>query len=151
MNVADFVGSCKTYQIHSNISHQERLHPTYSFAIHFKWVVDLVVILEGLAQKKYILLAWEDLSNQVKSQALYRKTTKGVCWFSCRGCYLRLWLCWKIIAHKGKLDAKEIKEFFLVEWILNLATCIEDGVQSRRQWQEWRWPFTTCQSFSKSL
>ncbi|GGV55628.1 hypothetical protein GCM10010495_82700 [Kitasatospora herbaricolor] len=43
-NMLSFVESCKICQSYSNIRHQNNLHPTYPLAIHFKWVVNLVIM-----------------------------------------------------------------------------------------------------------
>jgi hypothetical protein len=56
--------------MYSNICHRDGLHPTYQLAIHYKWVVDLVAMPMGLGQKKILVLARKDLSNQVEGRAL---------------------------------------------------------------------------------
>ena len=93
-DVAAFVGSCETCQIYSNIRHRDGLHPTYPLAIHYKWVVDLVAMPMGLGQKKYLVLAREDLSNQVEGRALRIKTTEAVCRFLLEVVICRS-VCWK--------------------------------------------------------
>ncbi|KAL3686784.1 hypothetical protein R1sor_013093 [Riccia sorocarpa] len=80
-DVVAFVESCLTCQTYSNIRHRDGLHPTYPLAIHFKWVVDLVTMPVGLWQMRYLVLAREDLSNQVEGRALRRNTTEAVCRF----------------------------------------------------------------------
>ncbi|KAL2641461.1 hypothetical protein R1flu_009048 [Riccia fluitans] len=69
-DVVAFVESCMTCQMYSNIRHRDRLHPMYPLAIHFKWVVDLVTMPIELWQMSYLVLAREDLSNQVEGRAL---------------------------------------------------------------------------------
>lgn len=111
-DVADFVGSCETCQVYSNIRHRDGLHPTYPLAIHYKWVVDLVAMPMGFGQKKYLVLAREDLSNQVEGRALRTKTTEGVCRFLLEDVICRYGCVGKITADRGELDAKEAREFF---------------------------------------
>lgn len=43
-DVADFVESCKTCQVYSDIWHRHGLHQTYPLSIHFKLVVDLIAM-----------------------------------------------------------------------------------------------------------
>ena len=43
-NVSHFVGTCESYQIHSNVRHRNEFHPTYPLTIHFKSMVDLVTM-----------------------------------------------------------------------------------------------------------
>ena len=93
-DVVDFVGSCKTCQMYSNVRHMDGLHLTFLLAIHYKWVVDLVAMSMGLGQKKYLVLAREDLSNQVEGRALRPKRLKQFVDFFGRG-HLPLWLCEK--------------------------------------------------------
>ena len=69
-DVADFVGSCETCQVYSNIRHKDELHPTYPLTMHFKWVVDLIAMPMEVGQKKYLVLARENLSNQLEGRAL---------------------------------------------------------------------------------
>ena len=111
-DVADFVGSCETCQLYSSIRHRDGLHPTYPLAIHYKWVVDLVAMPLGLGQKKYLVLAREDLSNQVEGRALQAKTTEGVCRFLLEDVICRYGCVGKITADRGELDAKEARDFF---------------------------------------
>ena len=44
-------------------------------------MVELVMILMGEGQKQYLVLAREDLMNQVEGRALTNKTTAAVCRF----------------------------------------------------------------------
>ena len=44
-------------------------------------MVDLVMMLMGEGQKRYLVLAREDLTNQVEGRALTNKTTAAVCKF----------------------------------------------------------------------
>lgn len=111
-DVADFVASCGTCQVYSSIRHRDGLHPTYPLTIHYKWVVDLVAMPMGVGQKKYLVLAREDLSNQVEGRALRTKTTEGVCRFLLEDVICRYGCVGKITADRGELDAKEAREFF---------------------------------------
>jgi hypothetical protein len=62
----DFAASCETCHMYSNIHHRNGLHLSYPLAINYKWVVDLVTMPVGLGEKKFSVLAREDLSNQVE-------------------------------------------------------------------------------------
>ena len=52
---------------------------------------------------RYLVLAREDLTNQVEGRALQNKTTAAVCRYRCIG---------KIVADRGELDAEEAEELF---------------------------------------
>jgi len=67
--------------MYSNVRHHDGLHPTYPLSMHYKWVVDLVTMPLGLWQMRYLVLAQEDLTNQVKGRALRTKTIEAVCKF----------------------------------------------------------------------
>lgn len=112
-DVADLAGSCKSCQVYSNVCRRDGQHPTYPLAIHYKWVVNLVTMPMGHALKKYLVLAWEDLSNQVEKKALRTKFTKGVCWFFLNDVICRHGCVGKIMADRGELDAKKAHEFFV--------------------------------------
>ncbi|KAL3698204.1 hypothetical protein R1sor_012280 [Riccia sorocarpa] len=107
-----FVESCTTCQVYSNIRHRDGLHPTYPLAIHFKWIVDLVTMLVGLWQMRYLVLAREDLSNQVEGRALRRNTTEAVCRFLLEDVVCRYGCVGKITADGGELNAQEARDFF---------------------------------------
>ncbi|KAL3676054.1 hypothetical protein R1sor_026002 [Riccia sorocarpa] len=111
-DVVAFVESCLTCQTYSNIRHRDGLHPTYPLAIHFKWVVDLVTMPVGLWQMRYLVLAREDLSNQVEGRALRRNTTEAVCRFLLEDVVCRYGCVGKITADGGELDAQEARDFF---------------------------------------
>ena len=64
-DVSHFVGTCESCQMHLNIRHRDQLQPTYPLTIYFKWMVDLVSMSMELGQMKYLVLAREDLTNQV--------------------------------------------------------------------------------------
>ena len=76
-----FVTTCESCQTHSVIRHRDKLHPTYPPTVHFKWMVDLVTMLMGVGQMQYLMLARDDLTNQVEGHALQNKTTEAICWF----------------------------------------------------------------------
>ena len=80
-DIAKFVETCLVCQQFSNVRHRDGLHPTYPLAMHFKWVVDLIVMPLGVWQMRYIVLAREDLMNQVEGRALRTKATNVVCKF----------------------------------------------------------------------
>jgi hypothetical protein len=111
-DVVSFVESCITCQMYSNIRHRDGLHPTYPLTIHFKWVVDLVIMPIGLWQMRYLVLAREDLSNQVEGRALRTKSTEGICRFLLEDVICRYGCVEKITADRGELDTYEAREFF---------------------------------------
>ena len=80
-DVLNFVSTCESWQVHSNIRHCDELQLTYPLTIHFKWMVDLVSMLMGVGHMKYLVLAREDLTNQVKGRALSNKLTTTICKF----------------------------------------------------------------------
>lgn len=54
---AEFIGSYENFQLQTNIRHQDRLYPTYPFILHYKLVVDLVLISIRFKLMKYLVLA----------------------------------------------------------------------------------------------
>jgi hypothetical protein len=111
-DVATYVETCKDCQIYSNVRHRDELHPTYPLAMHYKWMVDIVTMPMGQSQMKYLVLAREDLTNQVEGRALRSKQTAAVCKFLLEDIICRYGCVGKIIADRGELDANEAKEFF---------------------------------------
>jgi hypothetical protein len=59
-----------------------------------------------------LILAQEDLSNQVEGRRLQRKTTEGVCQFLLEDVICHYGCIGKITIGRRKLDAKEEREFF---------------------------------------
>ena len=98
-DVLYFDSTCESCQVHSNMRHCDELRPTYPLTIHFKWMVDLV------GQMKYLVLAREDLTNQVEGCALTNKTTAVVCKFLLEDVVCRYGYVGKIVADRGELDA----------------------------------------------
>jgi hypothetical protein len=62
-DVAAYVETCKECQMFSNVRHRDELHPTYLLAIHYKWMVDIVMMHMGRSHMKYLVLAREDITN----------------------------------------------------------------------------------------
>ena len=98
--------------MHSIVQHRDKLHPTYPLTVHFKWTVDLVTMPMGVGQMRYLMLAREDLMNQVEGRALPNKTTATVYRFLIEEVVCRYGCVGKIIADRGELDAQEIEELF---------------------------------------
>ena len=111
-SVHDFVSTCESCQMHSVVRHRDELHPTYPPTVHFKWMVDLVTMPMGEGQKRYLVLAREDLTNQVEGRALTNKTTAAVCRFLIEEVVCRYGCVGKIVADRGELDAEEAEELF---------------------------------------
>ena len=62
-DVHHFVTTCESCQMHSVVQHRDELHLTYPPTIHFKWMVDLVMMPMGVGQMWYLVQAKEDLPN----------------------------------------------------------------------------------------
>jgi hypothetical protein len=75
--------------------------------MHAKWMVDIVVMPLGLWQMKYLVLAREDLTNQVEGRALWEKKAASICQFLLEDVICRYGCVGKIIADRGELDARE--------------------------------------------
>jgi transposase InsO family protein len=111
-DVHQFVSTCESCQMHSMVRHRDELHPTYPPTVHFKWTVDLVTMPLGVRQMRYLVLAREDLTNQVEGRALQNKTTAAVCRFLVEEVVCRYGCVGKIVADRGELDAQEAEELF---------------------------------------
>ena len=111
-DVQHFVETCVICQMHSNVRYRDGLQPTYPLAMHYKWVVDLVTMPLGLWQMRYLVLAREDLTNQVEGRALRTKSTSSVCKFLLEDVICRYGCIGKVTADRGELDAAEAREFF---------------------------------------
>ena len=111
-DITHFMGTCESCQVHSNIHHRDELQLTYPLTIHFKWMVDLVSMSMGVGQMKYLVLAREDLTNQVEGRTLANKTTAGVCKFLLEDVICRYRCVGNIVADKGELNAHEAIEIF---------------------------------------
>jgi hypothetical protein len=119
-DIAEFTGSCEKCQVYSGVRHRDELHPTFSPAINFKWMVDIVAMPTGIEQekylvlaRKYLVLAREDLTNQVEGRALRIKKCSAICRFLleevfCRyGCVV-VWL----FAHDMKNNKLILADYF---------------------------------------
>ena len=111
-DVHQFLSTCESYQMHSVVRHRYELHLTYPPAIHFKWMVDLVTMLMGAGQMRYLVPAREDLTNQVEGRTLTNKTTAFVCKFLIEDVICRYGCVGKIVVDRGELDAKDVEELF---------------------------------------
>ena len=106
------VSTCESCEMHLVVRHRDELHPTYPPAIHLKWMVDLVTMPMGVGKIGYLVLAREDLTNQVEGRALTNKTTAVVCKFLIENVICRYGCVGKIVADRGELDVEEVKELF---------------------------------------
>ena len=75
-------------------------------------MVDLVTKMMGVDQMIYLVLAWEDLTNQVEGRALRNKTIAAVCEFLLEDVIYRYGCLGKLVADKRELDTNEAKELF---------------------------------------
>ena len=66
----------------------------------------------GVGQMWYLVLAQEDLTNQVEGRAQQNKMTMVVCRFLIKDVICRYECVGKIVADRGELDAQEAKELF---------------------------------------
>jgi hypothetical protein len=72
-------------------------------------MVDIVMMPMGRWQMKYLVLAREDLTNQVEGRALRTKETSSVCRFLLEDVLCRYGCVGKIVADRGELDANEAR------------------------------------------
>ena len=75
-------------------------------------MLDIVVMPLRIWQMKYLVLAREDLTNQVEGRALRNKTTSAVCRFVLEDVICRYGCLGKIVADRGELDTNDAKEFY---------------------------------------
>ena len=80
--------------------------------MHYKWMVDLVTMPLGEGQMRYLVLAREDLTNQVEGRPIRQKTTRAISKFLLEDVICGYGCVGTIIADKGELDSDEAKEFF---------------------------------------
>ena len=73
-------------------------------------MVDLVTMPLGEGQMRYLVLAREDLTNQVEGRPLRQKTTRAVCKFLLEDVICRYGRVGKIIANRGELDYDKARE-----------------------------------------
>ena len=131
-SVHDFVSTCESCQMHSVVRHRDKLHPTYPPTLHFKWMVDLVMMLMGEGQKRYLVLARGDLTNQVEGRALTNKTTTTVCRFLIEDVICRYGCVGKIVANRGELNAEKAEELFDRLGVkLSLTTAYNPGANGK--------------------
>ncbi|KAL3689660.1 hypothetical protein R1sor_015969 [Riccia sorocarpa] len=111
-DVESFVRSCLHCQFYSKVRYRDGLVPTFPHSIHFRWVLDLVMMPPGLWGLKYIVLACEDLSNYVEGRALRSKSTESICWFVLEDTVCRYGSVGSLRADRGDLDFEEARVFF---------------------------------------
>ena len=104
-DIAEFTESCEKCQVYSGVRHRDELHPTFSPTINFKWMVDIVAMPTRIGQRKYLVLARNDLTNQVEGWALRRKTCSTVCQFLLEEVFCRYGCLGQLIADRGELDS----------------------------------------------
>ena len=112
-DVAEFIERCKKCQIYSGVQSRDELYPTFSPTINFKLMVDIKAMPTGIGQKKYLVLARENLTNQVEGQALWRKTCSTICQFLLEEVFCRYKCVGQVIADWGELHSDKAKEFFV--------------------------------------
>ncbi|KAL3698249.1 hypothetical protein R1sor_012325 [Riccia sorocarpa] len=112
-DVDKFVGSCLHCQFYSKVRHRDGLVPTYPPSIHFRWVLDLVMMPPGLWGMRYLVLAREDLSNFVEGRALRTKSVEGICRFVLEDIVCRYGSVGSLRADRGDLNAEEARTFFM--------------------------------------
>ncbi|KAL2622718.1 hypothetical protein R1flu_002923 [Riccia fluitans] len=107
-----FVGSCLHCQFYSKVRHRDGLVPTFPLSIHFRWVLDLVMMPSGLWGMKYLVFAREDLSNYVEGRALRTKSTENICHFILEDIFFRYGSVGSLCADRGNLDSEVARAFF---------------------------------------
>ena len=75
-------------------------------------MVDIVAMPTGIRQKKYLVLAREDLINKVEGRGLRRKTCSAVCQFLFEEVFCRYGCVGQVIADRGEFDFDRAREFF---------------------------------------
>ena len=75
-------------------------------------MVDIVAMPIGIGQKKYLVLAWEEIINQVEGRVLRRKTCSTVCQFLLEEVFCRYGCVGQMIADRGELNSDKAREFF---------------------------------------
>jgi hypothetical protein len=121
-DIAEFAGSCEKCQVYSGVRHRDKLHPTFSPTINFKWMVDVVAVPTRIGQKKHLVLAREDLTNQVVGRALRRKTCSAICQFLLEEVFCRYGCVDQVIADRGELDSDNAREFFAKHGVCSTLT-----------------------------
>ena len=74
-------------------------------------MVDIVAMPTRVGQK-YLVLAREDLTNQVEGRALRRKTCSAVCQFLLEEVFCRYGCVGQVIVDRGELDSDKARGFF---------------------------------------
>ena len=107
-------GELRKCQMYSGIRRRDELHPTFSPTINIKWMVDIVVMPIGIKQRKYLVLAREDLTNQVEGGCtLWKKMSAPVCWFLREEVFYKYRCIGYVIADQGEIDSDKAREFFI--------------------------------------
>ena len=75
-------------------------------------MVDIVAMPMGAGQKKFLVLAREDLMNQVEGRTLRSKTTSAISQFILEDIVCRYGCIGKIVVDRGELNSDEAREFF---------------------------------------
>ena len=75
-------------------------------------MVDIVAMPTGIRQNKYLVLDWEDLTNQVQGWALRRKTCSAVCQILLEEVFCKYGCVGQVIADQGELDSEKARRFF---------------------------------------
>mgnify|MGYP000185023109 FL=1 len=74
-------------------------------------MVNIVAMPTKIGQKNYLVLAREDLTNQVEGRVAWKKTSSAVCPFLL-GVFCRYRCVGQMIAGQGELNSDEAKELF---------------------------------------
>ncbi|KAL3694970.1 hypothetical protein R1sor_008621 [Riccia sorocarpa] len=111
-DVDKFVGSCLHCQFYSKVRHRGSLVPTFPPSIHFRWVLDLVMMSPCLWEMRYLVLAREDLSNFVEGRALRTKSVEEICRFVLEDIVCRYGSVRSLRADRGDLNAEKARTFF---------------------------------------
>ncbi|KAL3676832.1 hypothetical protein R1sor_026780 [Riccia sorocarpa] len=97
---------------YSKVRYRDGLVSTFPPSIHFRWVLDLVMMPSGLWGLKYLVLAREDLSNYVEGRVLRSKSTESICRFVLEDIFCRYGSIGSLRADRGDLDSGEARAFF---------------------------------------
>ena len=111
-DIQRYVESCIECQMYSDYRVRDELHPTCSPVLHYKWMVDIVHMPSGRNQMKYLVLAREDLSNQVEGRPLRNKSASTILKFLLEDVICRYGNVGQIVTDRGELDSDEARMFF---------------------------------------
>lgn len=74
----DYVRACETCQLRAKAYYSDQLHSTFGTSLFENVCVNIVYMLKGLNQKRYLVLAINNFSGQVEGRVLSKGTLDRV-------------------------------------------------------------------------